>query len=1220
VTCMLTRSRLAITTHGPFSSLARTMTNAVRTLSDYLDSLGLSGSYWILNDQRLVEALSHRFPDRVRAAPSPKSVLQPCDCSVLIAGSPESSTDLPALAKAAHRPLIVTLGPVEPTGTTARSLASLGYRLPAVKVAPGLFALFPAALEHKRFFDVARYWEQRYGSGRNSGSGSYGRLARFKAHIINRFVHDHSIQSVIELGCGDGAQLSLADYPRYVGLDISPTAVETCRQTFADDTTKTFHVYFPDQFDPRQFSCELGLSLDVLFHLSHDELYRTYLAHLFAASERFVIIYANVDSRTRYGVSEEATYMRFRDVYHDISSWHRDWHLVEAIPNWYPYSAQNPNDTSVADFLVFSRRPGPIALPHGVTERFLTEKALNALAVADENAARSVNVLRSLHRKVDDLATHLTNVDRRVAEDRERVARDLAARDTTIAQLRASLQERGDFLIQLQRTVSEREAEFVRLQTALSERQSEVLALRSETDSLRATLREREEALEDLRARLADSEALAADLKAELERKTAFIEHLQSSLPKGAGPQSRSVLDTLQAQLRDRDSEIVSLQSSVDELRIQLENALTTKHRIANEHRQVLARYRQANARYRVTCQSLSALKASRTYRAGQYLRAASRSPLDAIKLPLRLWRLRSRATQPSWRNRSAQFLRTLKWRVVVPSARWLGFSYGSVARLRLPRFLRDGSGTGSSPDMAEERTPSSEGSFPIPSAAVQEATLIGWPAPPNDSRPLVMAVVDEFTEHCLGFDLRLLQPRPDNWYALANRYRPILVFIESAWMGNGGSWQYRVGTYNVSPGNELAHMTTWARQTGIPSVFWNKEDPVHHERFLAAARLVDHIFTTDVRLIDEYKTQTGRSSVHPLPFAAQPRLHRPRPLATRHPRAFFAGSWYHGRHDARGQSMTWLLGAALQEGVDIFDRNGGAGHFTFPDAYRGRIVGTLAYPELCRAYGRYRVGLNVNSVSDSPTMFSRRVFELMACGTPIVSTYARGIEDTFSSDAVWLVRTEDEAREAIRTLLTDDREWRRRSLAGIREIFTAHTYAHRLAEVFRILGLTPPFVMSPRLLVCARVRHASDLPRLLQFVERQHYRSFHCLVEWLDAEPPARRYAQVDLLPAGALDVTLRATLDGSYAACGWVSPRHEYGPHYLRDLANAMLYAPDVDGWAKACASDAFDTGHRTWLSASLWRPDVFLSRWISAPADVAIQDARLFCIDTEEFTATD
>lgn len=94
--------------------------------------------------------------------------------------------------------------------------------------------------EPKPFPGSNRYWEERYASGRNSGAGSYKKLAEFKAEIVNSFVTRHNVTSVIEFGCGDGNQLELANYHRYLGLDVSETVISLCKQRFSSDTSKTF--------------------------------------------------------------------------------------------------------------------------------------------------------------------------------------------------------------------------------------------------------------------------------------------------------------------------------------------------------------------------------------------------------------------------------------------------------------------------------------------------------------------------------------------------------------------------------------------------------------------------------------------------------------------------------------------------------------------------------------------------------------------------------------------------------------------------------------------------------------------------------------------------------------------------------------------------------------------------------------------------------------------
>jgi hypothetical protein len=107
-------------------------------------------------------------------------------------------------------------------------------------------------------------------------------------------VKDNDVRTVVEFGCGDGSQLRLASYPSYLGLDVSPTAVGRCIEAFRGDESKSFLYYVPDVFsDPARFvRADLVISLDVIFHLTEDDVYESYMRGLFAASDRFVIVYA----------------------------------------------------------------------------------------------------------------------------------------------------------------------------------------------------------------------------------------------------------------------------------------------------------------------------------------------------------------------------------------------------------------------------------------------------------------------------------------------------------------------------------------------------------------------------------------------------------------------------------------------------------------------------------------------------------------------------------------------------------------------------------------------------------------------------------------------------------------------------------------------------------------------------------------------------------------
>lgn len=204
------------------------------------------------------------------------------------------------------------------------------------------------AMEAAAVFRSRSYWEQRYRSGGNSGAGSYLRLAEFKAEVLNDFVRANDIRSVLEFGCGDGAQLSLARYPSYIGCDVSLTAVELCRRTFCADPTKSFLVV---EDLPSTVASDLTLSLDVVFHLVEDHVFDSYMRQLFDHADRFVIVYSsNEDRRT---ADAHVRHRRFTDW---VDSNRSAWRLASITPNAYPFDPADPEGTSFADFYVYSRR------------------------------------------------------------------------------------------------------------------------------------------------------------------------------------------------------------------------------------------------------------------------------------------------------------------------------------------------------------------------------------------------------------------------------------------------------------------------------------------------------------------------------------------------------------------------------------------------------------------------------------------------------------------------------------------------------------------------------------------------------------------------------------------------------------------------------------------------------------------------------------------------
>lgn len=175
-------------------------------------------------------------------------------------------------------------------------------------------------------FDSAAYWEERYAAGGNSGLGSRGDNARRKADYLNHFVKEYMIRSVLEFGCGDGYQLSLANYPDYVGLDVSETAVKRCRTLFALDAHKRFYL-LPT---PWPVAAELSLSLDVTYHLVENSVYRQHMSDVFGSATRYVVLYTT-DSQVVDPNLYMADHVLHRPVCADVADRFPGWQMIDTL-------------------------------------------------------------------------------------------------------------------------------------------------------------------------------------------------------------------------------------------------------------------------------------------------------------------------------------------------------------------------------------------------------------------------------------------------------------------------------------------------------------------------------------------------------------------------------------------------------------------------------------------------------------------------------------------------------------------------------------------------------------------------------------------------------------------------------------------------------------------------------------------------------------------------
>ncbi len=219
-------------------------------------------------------------------------------------------------------------------------------RMPVI--GPIIRAIYRRYVHYSRSsFSSEAYWEKRYHSGGNSGDGSYGELAEFKAGVLNEFIRKQNVSTVIEYGCGDGNQLKLVKYPSYIGFDVSPTGIDLCRSMFCDDSTKTFRL----MQDYRGETAELTLSLDVIYHLIQDDIYHDYMHRLFDSGQRFVIIYASNTNRQQ---KPQAKHVRHRKFSKWVEQSKPNYRLRKRVPNKYPFDVITSTG-SLSDFYIYER-------------------------------------------------------------------------------------------------------------------------------------------------------------------------------------------------------------------------------------------------------------------------------------------------------------------------------------------------------------------------------------------------------------------------------------------------------------------------------------------------------------------------------------------------------------------------------------------------------------------------------------------------------------------------------------------------------------------------------------------------------------------------------------------------------------------------------------------------------------------------------------------------
>ncbi|GLO27670.1 glycosyltransferase family protein [Pseudomonas putida] len=616
---------------------------------------------------------------------------------------------------------------------------------------------------------------------------------------------------------------------------------------------------------------------------------------------------------------------------------------------------------------------------------------------------------------------------------------------------------------------------------------------------------------------------------------------------------STEQIPQLKANLNQLLERSAAQQRKIDELNANLERANTQRH---------LAEQRLVKTR------------TSMTYQLGYQIKNSANSLGGLVKLPVRLLRLYRKANLQRQQSEQKRISNEPMKALLPPAPVVQDENY-----LKLPEAL--------------------------PTSEQSRSSLLRQADHPV-SRLKVACVMDEFTFGSYRYECDLMQLTPSSWKAELEGFRPELLFIESAWRGKDELWGSKVGHNS----QELQDILNWCRQNKVPTVFWNKEDPVHFETFLTTAKQFDHVFTTDIDCIHRYKGALGHDRVYLLPFACQPALHNPIELYERKDAFCFAGAYY-----ARYPERTRDLGNFVCElpkfrPLEIFDRNYGKNdaNYQFPEEYQPYIVGTLPFEKIDTAYKGYRYAINLNSIKQSQSMFARRVFELLGCNTITVSNFSRGVRLLFGD----LVVTTDNGEEMLRRLqllAEDPLNSDKLKLAALRKVMQEHTYTQRLEYVLSKVTGTVKAQRLPEIVVVAEAQDRQQFDMLRAHLNRQTYSQVRMVIitDAYQSSIVSDDPRILVLKPAQLKKTSLGELVGNTPWVAGFV-PGDYYGPNYLLDLALATRYSQaQVVGKAAHFTSE----GQKAQLQSNglAYRPAQSLSarRSLVATENVAGQPLR-------------
>ncbi len=322
-----------------------------------------------------------------------------------------------------------------------------------------------------------------------------------------------------------------------------------------------------------------------------------------------------------------------------------------------------------------------------------------------------------------------------------------------------------------------------------------------------------------------------------------------------------------------------------------------------------------------------------------------------------------------------------------------------------------------------------------------------------NLSELKIALISDELTYKNFSHVCNVYPLTPNNWKMIFNQNEIDLFLCESAWNGceaHRQCWRgriYKNHKVKFETRKVLFEILKHCENNDIPTAFWNKEDPTFFEStksdFVDTALKFQHIFTTEQSCVQHYKAK-GHTNVDVMMFGFSPQLYNPlQPVEKKEKQAVFAGSWF-AEEAQRCTDMESLFQKILNEKIPlvIYDRHSESrkSNRHYPDKYLPYVQGALPQEKLGAVIKKSQFAINVNTATETQTMFARRVYELMASNVYIISNRSSAMERQLAGR---YCTPEDVIPSDVKAICRENVDY----------VFQNHTNEFRLKKMFLTIG-----------------------------------------------------------------------------------------------------------------------------------------------------------------------